>query len=68
MDAAQDKHVVLGLVFLKSIFDTFEEIRDEGLVDWDEEAAEDSDEYIAEIIFWVPAEARLELLSTWPYK
>ena len=58
MDAAEYKHVVLGLVFLKYISDAFEERRREVLADWGEEAAEDRDEYIAENIFWVPAEAR----------
>ena len=58
MDAAEYKHVVLGLVFLKYISDAFEERRAAVLADWGEEAAEDRDEYIAENIFWVPAEAR----------
>ena len=58
MDAAEYKHVVLGLVFLKYISDAFEERRTAVLADWGEEAAEDRDEYIAENIFWVPAEAR----------
>ena len=59
MDAAEYKHVVLGLLFLKYISDAFEEMhaRLEG------EAAqgadpEDPDEYRAENIFWVPPEAR----------
>ncbi len=58
MDAAEYKHVVLGLVFLKYISDAFEERRAAVLTNWGEEAAEDRDEYIAENIFWVPAEAR----------
>ena len=58
MDAAEYKHVVLGLVFLKYISDAFEERREAVLAEWGEEAAEDRDEYIAENIFWVPAEAR----------
>ena len=59
MDAAEYKHVVLGLIFLKYISDAFEEIhaRLEG-----ERARgadpEDPDEYRAENIFWVPPEAR----------
>ena len=57
MDAAQDKHAVLGLVLLKYFFDTLDGKRNEALVDWGEEAAEDCDEYISENIFWVPAEA-----------
>ncbi len=58
MDAAEYKHVVLGLVFLKYISDAFEERRGAVLADWGEEAAEDRDEYTAENIFWVPPEAR----------
>ena len=59
MDAAEYKHVVLGLIFLKYISDAFEEThaRLEG-----ERAQgadpEDPDEYRAQNIFWVPPEAR----------
>ena len=59
MDAAEYKHVVLGLIFLKYISDAFEEMhtRLEG-----EQAQgadpEDPDEYRAENVFWVPPEAR----------
>ena len=58
MDAAEYKHVVLGLIFLKYISDGFEERHAAVLAEWGEEAAEDRDEYIAENIFWVPQEAR----------
>ena len=58
MDAAEYKHVVLGLIFLKYISDAFEERREAVLAEWGEEAAEDRDEFIAENIFWVPPEAR----------
>ena len=58
MDAAEYKHVVLGLIFLKYISDAFEERHAAVLAEWGEEAAEDRDEYIAENIFWVPPEAR----------
>ncbi len=58
MDAAEYKHVVLGLIFLKYISDAFEGRRAEILAEWGENAAEDRDEYIAENIFWVPPEAR----------
>ena len=61
MDAAEYKHVVLGLIFLKYVSDAFEERRAAVLAEWGEEAAEDRDEYTAESIFWVPREAR------WPY-
>ncbi len=57
MDAAEHKHVVLGLIFLKYISDAFEE-RHAVLAKWGEDAAEDRDEYIAENNFWVPPEAR----------
>ena len=58
MDAAEYKHVVLGLIFLKYISDAFEERRAAVLAQWGTDAAEDRDEYIAENIFWVPPEAR----------
>jgi type I restriction enzyme M protein len=61
MDAAEYKHVVLGLIFLKYISDTFEEHRAKllaGRGDYAGANAEDPDEYKAENVFWVPAEAR----------
>ena len=58
MDAAEYKHVVLGLIFLKYISDAFEERHATVLDEWGSEGAEDRDEYIAENIFWVPPEAR----------
>ena len=59
MDAAEYKHVVLGLIFLKYISDAFEE-RHARLEAESAEGAdpEDPDEYRAENIFWVPPEAR----------
>ena len=61
MDAAEYKHVVLGLIFLKYISDTFEEHRAKLLGGQDDYAGanpEDPDEYKAENVFWVPADAR----------
>lgn len=63
MDAAEYKHVVLGLIFLKYISDAFEEKHAELLRDADKEAAEDRDEYLAENIFWVPRNARWTYLQ-----
>lgn len=57
MDAADYKHVVLGLIFLKYISDKFETKYDE-LVREGMGFEEDRDEYLAENIFWVPKEAR----------
>lgn len=59
MDAAEYKHVVLGLIFLKYISDAFEAKHAE-LESEREEGAdpEDADEYRATNIFWVPKEAR----------
>ena len=62
MDAAEYKHVVLGLIFLKYISDAFEEKYTELKEDeWAD--PEDQDEYLAENIFWVPPEARWEYLQ-----
>ena len=58
MDAAEYKHVVLGLIFLKYISDAFEERHAAVVAEWGEDAAEDRDEYLAENIFWVPPQAR----------
>ena len=63
MDAAEYKHVVLGLIFLKYISDAFEERHAAVLAEWGEDAAEDRDEYTAENIFWVPPEARWRQLK-----
>ncbi|MBT8467682.1 MAG: type I restriction-modification system subunit M [Deltaproteobacteria bacterium] len=59
MDAAEYKHVVLGLIFLKYISDAFEE-HHASLVAEKASGAdpEDPDEYRAKSIFWVPPEAR----------
>jgi len=48
MDAAEYKHVVLGLIFLKYISDAFEERHAAVLAEWGEEAAEDDGEPFAE--------------------
>ncbi len=59
MDAAEYKHVVLGLIFLKYISDAFEEHHARLLAEVAEGAdPEDPDEYRAENVFWVPPEAR----------
>ena len=59
MDAAEYKHVVLGLLFLKYISDAFEEKHAALLAEEDQGAdPEDRDEYLADNIFWVPKEAR----------
>ena len=60
MDAAEYKHVVLGLIFLKYISDAFEEHHARLVAD-KEADPEDPDEYRAKSIFWVPPEAR------WPH-
>jgi type I restriction enzyme M protein len=59
MDAAEYKHVVLGLIFLKYISDAFEE--QHAKLEADKKSGadpEDPDEYRAVNIFWVPKEAR----------
>src|SRR5512140_836436 len=59
MDAAEYKHVVLGLIFLKYISDAFEAKHAELVVQKGKGAdPEDPDEYRAVGIFWVPKEAR----------
>jgi type I restriction enzyme M protein len=62
MDAAEYKHVVLGLIFLKYISDAFEELHARLVTEAEKGADPESrDEYAAERVFWVPKEAR------WPH-
>ncbi len=77
MDASEYKHVVLGLIFLKYISDSFEEKRTAleagaaapASVHYVKEpearysVVEDRDEYLAEGVFWVPREARWGFLQ-----
>ena len=64
MDAAEYKHVVLGLVFLKYISDAFEEVHNELLNDPEKLSdPEEIDEYKMRNVFWVPPDARWELLQ-----
>lgn len=61
MDAAEYKHVVLGLIFLKYISDAFEELFNklkEGKGDYEGADPEDKNEYVAEKVFYVPPSAR----------
>ena len=65
MDPAEYKHVVLGLIFLKYISDSFEETaskikNDSEYYDGQEE---DRDAYLAENVFWVPQLARWEYIK-----
>jgi type I restriction enzyme M protein len=76
MDAAEYKHVALGLIFLKYISDAFEEFRarlNQDIENLESElyvkkledrlaTLEDRDEYVAANIFWVPKEARWQHL------
>lgn len=59
IDAAEYKHVVLGLIFLKYISDSFEELYAKLKAEEAQGAdPEDRDEYKAENVFFVPQEAR----------
>ena len=65
LDAAEYKHVVLGLIFLKYISDTFQakyrELKATAETDFTD--PEDRDEYAADNIFWVPQQARWETIQ-----
>jgi type I restriction enzyme M protein len=66
MDAAEYKHVVLGLVFLKYISDAFEVLHSKlvaGKGDYEGANPEDPNEYTAEKVFFVPAVARWARIS-----
>ena len=64
IDAAEYKHVVLGLIFLKYISDAFEE-RFNQLQEQVAEGAdpEDPDEYRSVNVFWVPKQARWQRIQ-----
>ncbi len=66
IDAAEYKHVVLGLIFLKYISDAFEELYatlNAGEDEYTGADPEDKDEYKAENVFFVPADARWSFLQ-----
>jgi len=62
MDAAEYKHVVLGLIFLKYISDAFGELYAK-LSKTKGADPEDTDEYRAENVFYVPKKARWDYLQ-----
>ncbi len=65
IDAAEYKHVVLGLIFLKYISDAFEEVHGKlksGEGEYAGADPEDRDEYAAENVFFVPPSARWSYL------
>ena len=78
MDSAEYKHLVLGLIFLKFISDSFTEQREKikemvtnpdsdffiskNLSDINKEDLEDRDYYTQDNVFWVPESARWETL------
>jgi type I restriction enzyme M protein len=77
LDAAEYKHIVLGLVFLKFISDAFSERREELTAEFanpnsdnykkDEKARaialDERDYYLMENVFWVPEKARWDILQ-----
>jgi len=64
MDAAEYKHVVLGLIFLKYLSDAFDEYHAELLAqEADGADPEGRDEYAAVGLFWVPKDARWSVLK-----
>jgi type I restriction enzyme M protein len=67
IDAAEYKHIALGLVFLKYISDSFESLHNkliDGKGDYKGADPEDADEYRAENVFFVPQTARWSYLHS----
>ena len=67
IDAAEYKHIVMGLIFLRYISDAFEELYSKlqkGEDDYAGADPEDRDEYKAENVFFVPLEARWSYLQS----
>ena len=62
IDAAEYKNVALGLIFLKYISESFQELYDKLVAD-EQSEPEDRDEYKAENIFFVPEQARWKNLQ-----
>ena len=66
MDAAEYKHIVLGLIFLKYISDAFNDLHNKlkaGKGEFEGANPEDADEYLAHNIFFVPEKARWRYLQ-----
>jgi len=66
MDAAEYKHVVLGLIFLKYISDAFNDLHQklkDGTGEFEGADPEDADEYLSHNIFFVPEKARWQYLQ-----
>ncbi|MGV8048893.1 MAG: type I restriction-modification system subunit M [Anaerolineaceae bacterium] len=66
MDAAEYKHVVLGLIFLKYISDAFNDLYQrlvENKGEYEGSDPEDPDEYLANNVFFVPEKARWQYLQ-----
>lgn len=66
MDAAEYKHITLGLIFLKYISDAFNDLHNklkEGKGEFEGANPEDADEYLAHNIFFVPEKARWQYLQ-----
>jgi len=63
MDPAEYKHVILGLIFLKYVSDSFEEKYKE-LEKIKYADPEDRDEYLADNVFWIPKTARWEYIKS----
>jgi len=67
IDAAEYKHIVLGLIFLKYISDAFEDLHNKlksGVGEFKGADPEDKDEYKAENVFFVPPSARWSFLRS----
>ena len=62
MDAGEYKHIALGLLFLRYVSESFQRLHDKLSQDAHADP-EDTDEYLAESVFWVPEEARWSTLS-----
>jgi type I restriction enzyme M protein len=66
IDAAEYKHVVLGLIFLRYISEAFENLYaklEEGKGEFEGADPEDKDEYKGENVFFVPTKARWNFLK-----
>jgi type I restriction enzyme M protein len=67
IDAAEYKHIALGLIFLKYISDSFSALHQlllKGEGDYENADPEDKDEYLAENVFFVPEKARWSYLQS----
>jgi len=63
MDPSEYKHIILGLIFLKYISDSFSKLHEKILKEDGEKEAEDKDYYTSENVFWGSSRSQMGISS-----